>query len=57
MQPQCPKGHSYDARATTGNTQTITIGTIGKDQVRFRVAPMYCQDCGHVYGLVSTAGT
>jgi hypothetical protein len=48
MQPHCPNGHAYDAYHTNGTTANVSVGgrIVG-------TVPIYCNLCGHVYGVVS----
>ena len=48
MQPHCPNNHDYDTYHTTGISSSVNIG--GR---QVRALPIYCNLCGHVYGVVS----
>jgi hypothetical protein len=48
MQPHCPNNHDYDAHHVSGFAWNVNIG--GKTM---RTVPIYCNLCGHVYGVVS----
>jgi hypothetical protein len=50
MQPHCPDGHEFNLYAMTGLSR-IASSAGGSA----RVTPIYCSQCGHVYGVVLTA--
>ncbi|MGH2377321.1 MAG: hypothetical protein ACRDGT_02470 [Candidatus Limnocylindria bacterium] len=45
--PKCPNGHTWSGRIVGGGEEVVV------DAVRILIAPVSCNQCGHVYGVIT----
>jgi len=48
VQPHCPNGHDYYAHHINGLGTNVSVGS-----KVLRTIPIYCNLCGHVYGVIA----